>query len=211
MRVKIGPYLNWWGPYQIADLLQHVGVHEDKCHQYGKWLSNTWVGPFCQWIHDKRKRTMKIHIDNYDVWSMDSTLSPIILPMLVMLREKKHGSPHVADEDVPEHLRSTNAPPTEHEWDTDELFHKRWEWVLDEMIWAFEHLVNDDWEEQFFTGVRDREFVKVGEDEEGDDLFEFLKGPNDTSHYDAEGHRAFQKRISNGTRLFGTYFQALWD
>jgi hypothetical protein len=29
MRVKIGPYRNWVGPYQLADLLQKFGVSKD--------------------------------------------------------------------------------------------------------------------------------------------------------------------------------------
>jgi hypothetical protein len=51
-----------------------------------------------------------IKIDKWDTWSMDHTLSPIILPMLKQLKEVKHGAPNVEDEDVPEHLRSTSAP-----------------------------------------------------------------------------------------------------
>ena len=29
--------------------------------------------------------------------------------------------------------------------------------------------------------------------------------------YDFEGRKEYQKRISNGFRLFGKYYQALWD
>jgi acetylornithine/succinyldiaminopimelate/putrescine aminotransferase len=39
--------------------------------------------------------------------------------MLKQLQETKHGAPLVDDEDVPEHLRSTTAPPRENEWDVD--------------------------------------------------------------------------------------------
>jgi hypothetical protein len=31
------------------------------------------------------------------------------------------------------------------------------------------------------------------------------------SKYDFEGHKAYQARISNGFRLFGKFYQALWD
>ncbi len=211
MKVKIGPYLNWWGPYQLCALLKHVGVHEDKYQQYGEWLSNTWVGDFCNWIYSKRSRTVKVKIDNYDVWGMDSTLSLIILPMLKLLKEKKKGCPFVVDADVPEHLRSTAPPLKQDEGDAHFAVQRRWDWVMDEMIWAFEHIANDDWEDEFFTGVNDRMFVSVGVDANGEELFSWEEGPNHTRQYDAEGYAEVQVRISNGTRLFGVYYQGLWD
>ena len=90
------------------------------------------------------KRKIKIKIHSYDVWSMDHTLSLVILPMLHKLKAVKHGSPFVEDEDVPEEIRSTNAMLTPKEYDTDEFFHARWDWVLDELIWTFTQLVEDD-------------------------------------------------------------------
>ena len=145
MKVYIGPYKTWWGPYQIADLLQKVGISEERCDKIGEWLAETWLMDFCNWVESKKKRKIKIKIDYYDVWSMDHTLSLIILPMLKLLKEKKHGSPCVDDSDVPEELRSYNAPPIDKNMgEVDELFHKRWEWVLDQMIWSFEHKVKDE-------------------------------------------------------------------
>ncbi len=44
---------------------------------------------------------------------MDYTLSHIVVPMLKQLKETKHGAPFVDDEDVPEELKSTSAPPKE--------------------------------------------------------------------------------------------------
>ena len=58
--------------------------------------------------------------------------------MLRQLRETKHGAPYTDDADVPEELRKSAAPPTEHEWDTDDNHFKRWDWILDEMIFSFE-------------------------------------------------------------------------
>jgi hypothetical protein len=37
------------------------------------------------------------------------------------------------------------------------------------------------------------------------------KGPQDTHVYDAEGAKKIQERITNGFRLFGRYFENLWD
>jgi hypothetical protein len=37
------------------------------------------------------------------------------------------------------------------------------------------------------------------------------RGPNDTHVYDAESAQQVQARITNGFRLFGKYYEALWD
>jgi hypothetical protein len=157
-----------------------------------------------------------IKIDRYDTWSMDSTLAPIILPMLKQLKEKKHGAPFVDDEDVPEHLRSTAAPPKENEYDTDANHFARWDWAMDEMIFAFECKVDNSWEDAFREGEHDLLWIPV--DKEGNEVpkgehkyYQMTHGPKDTYKCDYEGMKVVQKRIDNGFRLFGKYYQALWD
>jgi hypothetical protein len=147
---------------------------------------------------------------------MDHTLSPIILPMLRQLKEKKHGSPFVDDEDVPEHLRSTSAPAKENEWDTDANHHARWDWAMNEMIFAFECKVDDSWEEEFRSGEHDIVWIPI--DAKGNEVpkgehkyYQIGKGPKDTYECDYEAMRVVEARIQNGFRLFGKYYQALWD
>jgi hypothetical protein len=120
--------------------------HEDTPgHKYDKWVARlepickAWM-KFLDFVHPKINY---VKIDRYDTWSMDHTLADIILPMLKQLKTTKHGSPSVDDQDVPEGLglRSTEAGPKENEWDTDDNWFKRWDWVLDEMIFAFEHTI----------------------------------------------------------------------
>ena len=142
------------------------------------------IGPY------RKNRKVEIRIDPYDTWSMDHTLGLIIVPMLKQLKETKHGSPFVADVDVPEELRSTSAPIQESEWDagmTDENHHKRWEWVMDEMIWAFEQTIDENSDNQFF--------------DQSVEPFSF----------DIESYRAHAQRVDNGILLFGKYYQSLWD
>ena len=55
MKVYIGPYKNWIGPYQIADLLQYIGFSEDTCHKIGERLSKTFLNTICLWIDSKKK------------------------------------------------------------------------------------------------------------------------------------------------------------
>jgi uncharacterized damage-inducible protein DinB len=129
---------------------------------------------------DRLERSIKVRIDPSDVWSMDSTLAHIIVPMLRQLKEFSHGSPEVDDNDVPSELEGGEA---------------RWSYVLDEMISAFEQKLLDDWQAQYFTVVED-------------DTAMFGIKITDT---DQEGLEAHQARMTNGFRLFGKYYEALWD
>jgi hypothetical protein len=171
------------------------------------------------WVLDRvHPKIEYVKIDRWDTWSMDHTLAPIILPMLKQLQKTKHGSPSVDDEDVPEGLglRSTEAPAKENEWDTDENWFKRWDWVLDEMIFAFTCKVDDSWENEFRSGVHD--YVHVPVDVHGNEVakgehkyWQMKDGPKNTYKCDYEGMRVVEARIQNGFRLFGKYYQSLWD
>jgi len=234
MKVKIGKYTNWFGPYQLAELLcfwvkdvkDEYGMKSkpDWVHNFGEWLAygsvepdpevgdisswdrerhDTLLSRFLTWIHSKRKRTIKVHIDRWDIWGMDHTLGYIVLPMLKQLKETKHGAPFVDNNDVPKELRSDSI-----EGDIGVTHHLKWDWVIDEMIFAFETKggSSEDWEDQFRTGKYDIQWKKL----EGGHS-EMIIGPNDTSKYDMKGAKAYQKRVTNGFRLFGKYFENLWD
>ena len=210
MKINIGPYKSWFGPYQLSDLLKYVGVSENGRDVIAEKIP---AKPF-EWFDKKfKKRKIVIRIDDYDTWSADHTLSFIIHPLLIKLKNKKHGAPYVDDEDVSENLRSTNAKPKENEWDTDEFHFDRWEYVLDEMIFAFEKGIDAEWEEEFYSGKSDLEWKCINDDEPGPEkrLYESVKGPNDTSKIDHDGMKKIQNRIQNGHRLFGKYYSCLWS
>lgn len=168
----------------------------------------TWLYKLCEWIETKKKRRIWIKSDRWDHWSADHTMSLLILPILKDLREHKHGAGFIADEDVPEHLRSTTAPPKENEWDTDDNHFKRFDWVLDEIIWAHEQIVDYNWEDQYSSGECDWRFKQC---EDNPKLSQLVEGPNHTHKIDMEGMQKHQERINNGLRLFGKYYQNLWD
>jgi hypothetical protein len=152
-----------------------------------------------------------VKIDRYDTWSMDHTLADIILPMLKQLNAEKHGAPHVDDEDVPMELQSWTSPAKD-EYDTDGHHFARWDYVLNEMIFAFECKADDTWQEKFSSGEHDMKSVPCAWDtEDKPTLYNLQKGPNDTYKCDYEGIAEVQKRITNGYRLFGRYYEALWD
>jgi hypothetical protein len=178
MKVKIGKYVSRWnsGIYDRYVELKYNDWVEPKNFQDRVWKK---IDSCFQTIYDctvnlyldRKRRKIYIKIHDYDTWSMDDTLAHIILPMLRQLKQTAHGSPYVDDADVPDYLKSTAAAPKEYAWDVDDNHHARWQWVLDEMIFAFESKITDDCEEM----------------------------------------EAYQTRISNGFRLFGKYYEALWD
>ena len=86
--------------------------------------------------------------------------------------------------------------------ETDENFHKRWDWVLNEMIWAHEQIADDNWEDQYYSGEVDWVAEPGGH---------LRKGPNHTYKLDIEGFNKHNDRIENGLRLFGKYYRTLWD
>jgi len=103
------------------------------------------------------------------------------LPMLKQLKETKHGAPNVDPKDVPIPLRPKKQDVLKYKenGDTDDKFFERWDWVLDEMIYAFDCKANKD---EVYMRLEDREEIKKEQD-----------------------------RISNGFRLFGKYYENLWD
>ena len=205
MKVKIGPYVNWIGPYQIADKIPFVS--EETRETIGDWLSKTWVNDLCNWYHSKKKRKVKVHIDKYDTWSMDHTLAYIILPMLKQLRDTKHGSQLVDDEDVPPHMRHSDPKDN----GGDNWVHYKWDWVLNEMIWAFETHLNEAWEDQFRHGEPDYEFKHVGGEIGTDSELSEMKQKNPNYWVDSDKIKEYNDRIDNGFRLFGKYYRNLWD
>jgi len=178
------------------------------------------IGPY----KDEGERQEHVVIHHYDTWSMDHTLALIILPMLKQLKATTHGAPFVDMPDRPEHLQCYKEPE---DYDTDKFHFQAWDWALDEMIWAFEHKVNDDWEEQFFredgmeVQIKEIQWKGIGPaqlllfpDEDGNteeyDMYEMIRDET-PSRFDKEGYNAYRKRISNGFRLFGKYYESLWD
>lgn len=181
MKVKIGAYKNWTGPYQIAEkILFWMNKDSDKVHNFGRWLSkdakgnDSYISRFCDWVDSKRKRQVFVQIDDYDVWNMNDTLCFIIHPMLIKLKENQQTFALVDNSDLPSELRTIK--PNE-EFD-EHLMTRKWDWVLDEMIWAFD----PDW----YTIHRDF---------------------NDSF----EKREANEKRRYAAFRLFGKYYNNLWS
>jgi len=192
MKVNIGEYRHRWVSYV------HDRYMDKKYGGWGKWEDNSTrfesflekVEDGLQWLYnhsinlylDKRPgQKIKVRIDPWDTWSMDHTLASIIVPMLKQLKETKHGAPAVEFKDVPEELHPPEGQTSKlyTHGKTDDNYYKRWDWVLDEMIYAFDCKAN-----------KDEPYMRI------EDIEEIKKE---------------QQRISNGFRLFGKYYESLWD
>ena len=211
MKVRIGKYRNPIALYPLFNKWiefyhkkKYYDVDEKDYTLFDRILDKTCdsiqdiTRPISNWWNDSR--VVKVKIDHWDTWNLDSTLAYIVLPALKQLKEEKHGSPRVDPKDTPTMPEGFVDPIRGH----DELIHKRWEYVLDEMIWAFEQ-INTDWEEQYWSSHGKREVVK----KEGSDLLEWKVV--EPAVYDREGIDRHNKRIDNGLRLFGAYYRGLWD
>lgn len=170
-----------------------------------RWKTNS---KYDKWRKGSVKKCV-VEVGYGDEWNADWTIATIVLPLLKKLKESKQGAPCVDDEDVPEELRSTSCAPKENEWDTDENWFKRWEYALDEIIFAMEEIANDNANEPpFHTKVGEMNFLPIDPDTNTGEI-EFT-GWESTPESE-EAYRAYHKRIENGCRLFGKYFQSLWS
>jgi len=227
MKIYFSNYRDHWiSPYTILEKVffwREIDYDEPIIEKLSDILEPISVAlkKFLDFVHP---RISYVKIDRYDTWSMDSTLAPIILPMLKQLKSTKHGSPHVDLEDVPEHMRTT----TTEDWDPQLTFdfykedpnvgephfgeyaniHDRWNYVLNEMIFAFEHLIDDSWENEYSSGKIDFKFVPCPDNP---NLSTMEDGPNHTYVCDYDGLKKVYDRMDNGFRLFGKYYRGLWD
>lgn len=215
MKVKIGPYINWWDPYQLANLLTKIGVSKERCEKIGETLSNTKLMNICLWIYDKRSVKRKVVIDDYDIWNLYESLALIVLPALKKFKENLHGAPSIIEQFNQTSYYSNQSCFDFYSEDdelADDAGHQEWKIILDKIIWSFEQIQPDnDWESQFHSGVIDREFIPVLNDDKEPDYYQIIKGPNDTHHFDFEGYQKHYKQIVEGFELFGKYYMNLWD
>jgi hypothetical protein len=127
----------------------------------------------------------------------------IILPGLKQLKDTNHGYAHVDNEDLPTACLK------------DASGEERWEWVMDEMIWAFEEIANDyPGEEVFHNGKHDVVWTKVdahGNEDTESTLYRMDTGPNHTFSVDMEARKKYDDRIQRALILFGKYYRSLWD
>ena len=77
------------------------------------------------------------------------------------------------------------------------LTEQEWDDILDEMIWTFEQKCRDNWEDDFYG-----DYIEDPKNGSMAGSFEWI---------DHDGMKAHQTRMTNGFKLFGEYYENLWD
>lgn len=165
------------------------------------------------------KNKKSIVVDHHDVWSMDFTLAHIILPCLMEYKEGHMGIPgticSVGGESYDRQL-SFDFYTESHDSAFNEKI-KEWNEIIDKMIWSFQQIIYQNYQDQYHYGEWDMKF----KDYEGDTSIDPLTGkpekffemiPPDPQKYwtDFRGLTIHEERIQEGIDLFAKYYRGLW-
>jgi len=167
----------------------------------------------------KSERKISVEIERFDTWSLDHTLAIIILPALIQLKHTKHGIPsefcddHAADYQTQQSFDFMRD-------DEDKVIVKgeeKWNEVLDKMIWSFQQLALEDYDNKYHHGKMEIDWIKTNKTYPNpvtgviEPAYE-MKDKDPKSHwYDRVGHELHEQRIQEGLELFGKYYRSLWD
>lgn len=186
---------HWLSPYTILEkVFFWKDVYRDKDKTVQRLVEILevpcgWIQKFLDAFHP---RIEYVKIDPWDTWGMDHTLAQIILPMLKQLKATKHGVPA---EFIHEKDCESEIPFKEAE--------KKWDAVMDQMIWSFEQILDENNDDQFFTDDPDAPPSQT--------LKSILREDYVPQKYDAQGHQKHNKKIQKGLDLFGKHYRSLWD
>jgi hypothetical protein len=161
-----------------------------------------------------------IHIDEWDTWSMDGTLAKIIYPMLIQLKNSKHGVPSEMVNDVGGEPWSEQDSFDFYKETHDaswEIASRRWDETLDKMIWSFEQLAYKDYDSQYHHGDAAFDWVKTDKTYPNpvtgkvEATWKMIDKNPDEHWYDHVGHQKHEEKIQEGLELFGKFYRSLWD
>lgn len=166
-----------------------------------------------------RPRKIDVQIDPWDTYSLDNTAAHIILPLLLQLKDTKHGVPNEFTARIGGDLDSNYC----FDFITDDeqaVFNKlcaNWEDALDKMIWSFQQLIDDEYGSAYYHGDIDVEWklspFKYPNPITGvmEETYEMVDRNPDSHWYDTVGATMHDQRIQEGLDLFGKYYRSLWD
>lgn len=164
-------------------------------------------------------RKISVEIHGYDTWSLDHTLAHIIYPALLQLKEQKQGVPSEIINDVGGEDYSEQSSFDFYSETHDMAFReacKKWDEILDKMIWSFEQILKDDYDTLYHHGDPEYDWIKTGKQFTNpisgkmEDTFQMVDKNPDEHWYDFEGHNLHEEKIQEGLELFGKYYRNLW-
>jgi hypothetical protein len=178
-----------------------------------------------KWPKNGNDRKVKVEISNHDLWNLDHTLALVIAPSLRAFKGSKQGVPSIERADLPERLRVLS------DFDKEEMLSssetticsiRAYDWVLDQMIAAFEYLEKD----REFLILDDQ--LRIVRNEHGE--LELVENTGEKIDYKptffgetAEEDKALTRAhydlvnayneevVQRGFELFGKYFRSLWN
>lgn len=164
-----------------------------------------------------KERKIDIKVEKWDTYSLDHTAALIILPLLLQLKHGKQGVPSDFVARVGGDMDRNYVFEFIQE-DENEVFDKlcqEWENTLDKMIWSFQQIVDDSYDDKYHHG-----HIKFGwkpivitNPTTGvvEEMYEMVDENPDEHWYDYVGHQLHEERIQEGLELFGKYYRNLWD
>jgi len=165
------------------------------------------------------ERKIDVLIENFDSWNLDNTLALIILPALIQLKQTKMGVPNefaqVGGEDYSD--QSSFDFYSETHGESFQEGCKKWDDILDKMIWSFEQLVKDDYEEKYRHGTPEYDWIETDKQYlnpvsgKMETTYQMVDKNPDEHWVDLQGLELHQARIQEGLELFGKYYRYLWD
>lgn len=221
MKVKINKPIYYFGCYQLAEVLcfwvpkvpDPDFIHSDpefaKIHKvFPEWVSRfgeildtgsfekdsnkeSLLSKFFQWLHTKRKQKIQVKIDPWDTWSLDCTLSYIILASLKEFKKDLHSYPSLIDHKNSSYIHAVNFDDSD-----KDAGMKIWVEILDKMIYSFDEKINE-------TNKPEPEFIS-----EGKRIFDYEIKDKEQWYKDLE---EYETKVQEGFELFGKYFQNLWN
>jgi hypothetical protein len=201
MKVWLGSPTRWWHPSSILlPFKWALNISDDDYYGFEDSVQSrfkdTRIGKWLQYMSYRSNSRRYIKIDRWDIWDAQSDLAFIIAPLLQKFRADMRGIPYTNRVDAP-HIDTEDGHDA-----------ARWEWILDEMIFAFKAINDPRRENQFYSGELSWHFETVELD--GQTFREFKEDSKSTFEIDREGQKAYEERVANGLRLFGVYYQSLW-
>ncbi len=220
MKVHIGPYRSWIGPYQLAEALCFWAKRKDKhgfperpewVHQFGEILAHGSIEPKPK-LGERRpfggRDRKKTWLYRFLCWVHEKKKRKVVVKVdrsdvydlytthsmiLVPMLEKYLEENH----GYPIGIDSEDVP--EHLHGDDEMM---WDYIVREMIWTFRNVEKDRCD--FYTG----DFDMISVREEG--VYRIEHGPNHTAEFDEAAWKEFSARREKGLRLFAKYYFNLW-
>ena len=163
------------------------------------------------------ERKMEVSIERWDTYSMDHTAALVILPLLLQLRQSKHGVPNEFIRHIGGDLDNNYCFDFVND-DENNVFDQlcgKWEETLDKMIWSFQQVVDDSYDSKYHHGRMKLGWkpIEITNPTTGNvsNAYEMVDENPGEHWYDHVGHELHEERIQEGLELFGKYYRNLWD